>query len=69
MTKVLISDLRHPTVQVCPRAKGWFEAHGLNWRDFVKNGVDIEVLRSTNDRLDLLDRLEEVAKEREARNG
>lgn len=27
----------------------WFRQHGFDWRDFVKNGIDIELLRATGD--------------------
>ena len=29
----------------------WFESHGLDFRDFVKNGIDAETLMKTNDEL------------------
>lgn len=33
------------------RGKGqdWFNRHGLDFRDFVKNGIDAEVLLATGD--------------------
>lgn len=39
----------------------WFAAHGLDWDDFRKNGIDAERLRSTNDAfaLKLLSTLEQ----------
>jgi len=30
------------------RSKDWFRAHGLNWRDFVRNGIPIEKLEATD---------------------
>lgn len=32
-----------------PGAKNWAKAHNIDWRDFVKNGVDVEVLRAHDD--------------------
>lgn len=29
--------------------KKWFAQHGLDWKDYVKNGIDIEVLRGIDD--------------------
>ncbi|HEX7375150.1 MAG TPA: hypothetical protein VF277_09250 [Steroidobacteraceae bacterium] len=34
-------------------AKKWFAAHDLDWRDFVKNGIDADVLTATGDGLAL----------------
>lgn len=31
----------------------WFERHGLDFRDFVKNGIDEKTLKKTNDQLAL----------------
>jgi hypothetical protein len=45
---VTISDMRK--AGYCPTgARRWFEAHGLDFRDFLKHGIDIEVLRATGD--------------------
>lgn len=33
------------------KSREWAERHGLNWRDFVQNGVDSEVLVATGDAL------------------
>jgi hypothetical protein len=30
-------------------ARRWFEAYGLDFRDFVTNGIDAEVLLATGD--------------------
>lgn len=30
-------------------AREFFKAHDLDWRDFIKNGIDSEVLLSTGD--------------------
>lgn len=67
MTRIVVSDFR--ACGVCPKAKGWFERHGLDWRAFVRDGIDVEVLRATGDQLSLIDRLEAVALKREAGRG
>jgi hypothetical protein len=30
-------------------ARAWFERHGLDWRAFVRHGVDAGVLKATGD--------------------
>lgn len=30
-------------------ARRWFDAHGLDWRDFVRNGIAAETLEATRD--------------------
>lgn len=30
-------------------ARAWFQSHGLDFRSFLKDGVDSEVLRATGD--------------------
>lgn len=69
MTRIRLADFRHPTTKVCPKARDWFARVGLDWRDFVHNGIEVEALRSTGDHLDLIDKLEAAAVEREARDG
>ena len=44
----------------------WFEVHGLNWSEFLAEGIDAETLRATGDALAI--RVVELA-EREAGNG
>lgn len=67
MTRIRVSDLR--ACGVCPRARFWFERHGLDWRAFVREGIEVEALRATGDQLSLIDRVEAAAQEREARGG
>jgi len=67
MTKITVDDLR--TCGVCPNARKWFERHGLDWRDFVLNGIEVDRARAPGDIQSLLDRLEKAAKAREARDG
>lgn len=66
MTIIIKADFRHPTVRVCDRARDlYFRRFGLDWEDFKKNGIDVEILKSVGQHLDLIDRLEKVALERE----
>lgn len=67
MTRVRIVDLRE--AGVCPRARLWFERHGLDWRGFVRDGIDAETLRATGDQLELIERVVAVAERREAAGG
>lgn len=68
MTRITVQDLR--TCGVCPQARRrWFEKHGLDWKAFVRDGIDPAVARATGDMLTLIDRLEVAAKAREARSG
>lgn len=32
-----------------PKSQEWFKRHGLNWRDFVRNGISAAVLEATGD--------------------
>lgn len=34
-------------------AREFFARHGLNWQDFLKNGIDAEMLRATGDAMAL----------------
>jgi hypothetical protein len=31
------------------KAKAWARAHGIDWRDFVRNGIEAERLEATGD--------------------
>jgi hypothetical protein len=35
-------------------ARQWFAAHDLDWTDFVKHGIDAEILKATGDALALM---------------
>ncbi len=70
MTRILHQDFRHPSLRVCDRARDkFFQPFGLDWARFKAEGMDADELRAPGQHLDLIDRLEAVAKEREARNG
>jgi len=45
---VKLSDLRK--VKYCVSgSKAFFARHGIDWRDFCKNGIDAEILEGTGD--------------------
>lgn len=68
MTRITIRDFR--ACGVCKDAKPrFFKKYGLDWRDFVKNGIDVEKLRATGDHLTRIDALEQAAIKREGGNG
>lgn len=46
-------------------ARRWFEAHGLDFKDFIENGIDADVLLATGDAM--AERV--VALKRERTNG
>ena len=35
------------------QSAAWFRRHGLDWRGFVRNGIDAQVLEATGDGLAL----------------
>lgn len=38
------------SIGLCSRgAASWFASHGLDWFDFVQNGIDADVLEATGD--------------------
>jgi hypothetical protein len=60
--RIILDDFR--AAGICPRARLWFDRHGLDWRDFVRNGISPSELRATGDHLDLIARLEDIARAR-----
>lgn len=60
--KITIDDFRR--AGICPRARHWFARHGLDWRDFIRNGIALEALRNTGDHQTTIDKLERIARER-----
>jgi hypothetical protein len=70
MTVIRLADFRDPRSRVCRDARTqFFQPHGLDWKRFCRDGMTADELRGPGDHLELIDRLEMVAKEREARNG
>lgn len=57
MTEVT-SVLAHPkhlrAAKICNKgAKNWWKHHSLDWSDFVSNGIAVETLESTGDKMAL----------------
>lgn len=62
MTRITVQDFR--ACGICKDARLWFDTHGLDWRGFVRRGIDVADLRAPGDHLDTIDRLEAAAKAR-----
>lgn len=46
--KITMRDLR--ACKMCSRgARKFFERHNLDWHDFIRNGVDCDVIAQTKD--------------------
>jgi hypothetical protein len=45
--RITIKDLR--ASGICVDARLWFQRHDLDWKDFVRNGIDAEILLATKD--------------------
>lgn len=45
--RITIRDLR--ASGICVEARLWFQRRGLDWKDFVRNGIDAETLLATGD--------------------
>ena len=47
-----MSDLRK--AKMCARgSRAFFLSQGWDWQDFLKNGIDLKVVKSTNDAMAL----------------
>ena len=65
MTIITIKDLR--ATGTCTKAMFWCQEHGIDWRDFVNNGIHVDKLRACGDNLSRIDMLERSAKARSER--
>jgi hypothetical protein len=46
--KIYMSDIRN--AKMCARGtRAFFMLHGLDFQDFIKNGIDAEIILSTQD--------------------
>jgi len=45
--------MRHlRAARLCARGgRAWFERHGFSWADFLRDGIDADILRATKDAL------------------
>jgi len=48
-TRVYTRHVRQCGFCLIPGARDWFVANGLDWRDFVRNGVPASTLLATGD--------------------
>jgi hypothetical protein len=72
MTEIRITraDCKHPTTRVCDRMRDkFFRPFGLDWDRFKTEGLTPEEMRAPGQHLDLIDRLEAVARARIAASG
>lgn len=52
MTDVIVTQRHLRACRYCAKGcRAWFARHGLNWGDFVKNGLPASVLLATGDHL------------------
>lgn len=50
--KIYMADIRK--AKMCSGgARAFFLEHGLDWQNFLKNGIDLEKIRATNDAMAL----------------
>lgn len=50
--RIYMSDIRK--AKMCAsRSRAFFLSQGWDWQDFLKNGIDLEVVKSTNDAMAL----------------
>lgn len=67
MTTVKLCDMR--AAGVCADARDWFKANGLDWRAFVRDGIDAEALRKAKGQQANVERTIRAAEKREAAHG
>lgn len=59
---IKVNDFR--AAGVCPKARHWFIRHGLDWRGFVKDGIELQKLRDTGEHQTTVDLVEAAARRR-----
>lgn len=47
--RVYARHLRACGYCLIPGGRDWAKHHGVDWRDFIKNGIPVSVLREVND--------------------
>jgi hypothetical protein len=63
--RITLADFRNSRSKVCKDARNlFFQRFGLDWRAFCQNGMTADELRVPGQHLDLINRLEESARER-----
>ena len=58
---VTVQDTLHPSSFVCHRMRSWFRRHGLDYKDFKKNGIDFDQLVATGDQREKIEALKQTA--------
>lgn len=59
---ITIEDMRR--AGICKDARFWFARHNLDWKSFVKSGIELQALRDTDDAQNRIDAVEAAARER-----
>lgn len=65
MTRVTLRDMRAGGVCV-GKTRVWFDTHGLDFRDFARNGIDSETVLAIDDNRDEVLSVVKHAEKREA---
>lgn len=47
--RVYVRHLRSAGYCLIPGGREWFEHHNLDWRSFIKNGIELETLQRIDD--------------------
>lgn len=50
-SRVYSRHLRSCGFCLTPGGRTWFQQHGLDWKDFIRNGVEMSVLEAIDDAL------------------
>lgn len=69
MTHVTIKDMRSAGVCAKRRTREWFKLNNLDFKDFVRNGIDAQKLLDTGDNQTEIKLVIAEANKREANNG
>lgn len=62
--KIFVRHLRKAGICLDVK-KQYFDVHGLDFKQFLREGIEVEKLREIGDRLDMIDLLEKAAQEEE----
>lgn len=68
MMLITSKHIRAADMCLIPGARDFFRRHGLDYRDFLKNGIDADVIVATGDAM-AMQVVEIARKEAEAANG
>lgn len=51
--RVYLCDVRNANLLYCPTMIQWFALHGLDWREFKREGLPFDTLLATGDKMAL----------------